>query len=43
MPKKLHDCVRDIERRKGDEKVKNPWAVCNASIHGKTRHRKRRR
>ena len=35
MPKKLHDCVRKVKGR-----VRNPWAVCNASLRKKKKAKK---
>lgn len=31
MPKKLHDCVRKVSKKKG---VRDAWAICNAAIRG---------
>jgi len=30
MPKKLHDCVKKVEKKKG---TKNAYAICQASIN----------
>ena len=37
--KKFDRCVTEV-RRKSGKKV-NPYAVCNASMSGKTKHRKK--
>ena len=37
--KKFDTCVTKVKRKSG--KKVNPYAVCNASMSGKTRHRKK--
>lgn len=32
MPKKLHQCVKQVSRKKG---VKNAWAICTAALKRK--------
>ena len=37
--KKFDRCVTEVKRKSG--KKVNPYAVCNASMSGKTKHKKR--
>jgi hypothetical protein len=38
--KKFDRCVTKVKRKSGKKKV-NPYAVCNASMSGKSKHRKK--
>lgn len=40
MPAKLEQCVRRLKGKKG---IKSAWAICKASISGKTKKRKKKK